>query len=72
MGGGLNTDMIRGSYQTAELVKFVGDQSSCMCANDPCCTIEYTYCSTDSGVTSLNIHTVVQTVESLLILTISY
>ncbi len=48
--GDLNTDMTRGSYQRAELVKFVGDQSFCMCANDPCCTIEYTYCSRGSGV----------------------
>ncbi len=46
------THLTRGSYKTNELGKFLGDQSICMCANDPCSTIEYSYCSRSSAVTS--------------------
>ncbi len=50
--GDLNTDLMRGSYQTQELVKFVDNQYLCLCVNDPCFTVEYTYCSRRTGVTS--------------------
>ncbi len=40
--GDLNTDLMRGSYQTQELVKFVDNQSLCLCVNDLCSTVEYT------------------------------
>ncbi len=43
IGGDLNTDLMRGSYQTQELVKFVDNQSLCLCVNDTCFTVEYTY-----------------------------
>ncbi len=43
---------MRGSYQTQELVKCVDNQSLCLCVNDPCSIVEYTYYSRGTQVTS--------------------
>ena len=58
-GGGLNTDLTRGSYQTKELVKFVDYQSLCPCVNDHCSNVVYTYCSRGIGATSLIDHFII-------------
>jgi hypothetical protein len=56
IGGDLNTDIARESYQTHEMVKYVDYQSLCLCVTDPCSTVEYTYCSRGTGATSLIDH----------------
>lgn len=59
IGGDFNTDLIRNSYQTHELVRFIDSASMCMCVNDPCSTVDYTYCSRGSGATSQIDHFVI-------------
>ncbi len=45
LGGDLNTDLSRGSYQTKELIQFVNDNLFNLCVNNPCSTVELILCS---------------------------
>ncbi len=49
LGGDINTDLSRGSYQTKELIQFVNDNLFNLCVNDPCSTVEFTFCSKGRG-----------------------
>ena len=59
IGGDFNTDFSRVNTQTNTLINFMLRNSFSNCAQDVCCSVDYTYCSKGTGATSFIDHFII-------------